>query len=281
MSDISLRIDCLEESLGNLRSLLADPRFTAQLDYEALYALLAETGLAEEERTLDEWREMASKPQCGEMLAEDMENKLAALRNLAGHADPPPDPPLEPPATPPPRKPRVCGFDDVQPLATGWIWPQRVARGWLTLVAGEAGAGKSLVLIDLISRVTRGTPFPAGDVPRADDETQAAGSPAAGSPASVLLLTRDGLENVVHPRLTAAGADLKRVRFLVDFPATDDAGKPVTRAFEVENDLAAVEDCLAEDPSIALVVIDPCRLSPASRHRGFTRQTRETLVALG
>ncbi|HVC92443.1 MAG TPA: hypothetical protein VND64_02075 [Pirellulales bacterium] len=80
---------------------------------------------------------------------------------------------------------------------------------------------------------------------RADDETQ-----AAESPASVLLLTRDGLENVVRPRLTAAGADLKRVRFLLDFPATDDAGKPVTRAFEVENDLAAVEEFLAEDPGL-------------------------------
>jgi hypothetical protein len=56
MSDISLRIDCLEETLRNLRSLLADPCFTAQLDNDALYALLAERGLAEEECTLDEWR---------------------------------------------------------------------------------------------------------------------------------------------------------------------------------------------------------------------------------
>jgi len=58
MSGIPLHIDCLEESLGNLRSLLADPRLKPQLDNDALYALLAEKGLAEEERSLDEWREM-------------------------------------------------------------------------------------------------------------------------------------------------------------------------------------------------------------------------------
>jgi len=165
MCDISLRIDCLEETLGNLRSLLADPRFTAELDYEAMYSLLVDTGLAEEELTLDEWREMASNPERGAVLAEDMETKLAALRNqlrnqLAGHAVPLPTSSPTPPPTLPPRKPQVRSFDEVQPLATRWIWPHRVARGWLTLVAGEAGAGKSLVLIDLISRVSRGGGFP-------------------------------------------------------------------------------------------------------------------------
>ena len=49
-------------------------------------------------------------------------------------------------------------------------------------------------------------------MPWTDDETEATENPATESPASVLLLTRDGLENVVHPRLTAAGADMKRVR---------------------------------------------------------------------
>ena len=59
-------------------------------------------------------------------------------------------------------KPELCGFDELRPLDTHWIWPGRVAQGWLTLVAGEAGAGKSLVLMDLVSRVSRGAAFPQG-----------------------------------------------------------------------------------------------------------------------
>src|SRR5262245_32283288 len=42
-----------------------------------------------------------------------------------------------------------------------WLWPGRIALGKLTLVNGDPGAGKSLVMLDVAARVTRGAEMPA------------------------------------------------------------------------------------------------------------------------
>jgi len=194
---------------------------------------------------------------------------------------------------PPVGKPQLFSFDTVQPCDTSWIWPGRVAKGWLTLLAGEAAAGKSLVLIDLVSRASRGDAFPRGREPGAsgfsvdaarDDQTNTdqARADKAEIPKArkVLLLTREGAEGVVQPRLAAAGADMRRIHTLRDFPDTDEQGQPVTRGFDVEKDLWAVEETLADQPAIELVVIDQCALSLDSRHRGFSEASLATLRAL-
>ncbi|HUY35624.1 MAG TPA: AAA family ATPase, partial [Pirellulales bacterium] len=70
--------------------------------------------------------------------------------NKTNRVEPPP--PLDPP--------EVRRLSDIAICPTLWLWPGRVALGQLTLVAGEPGAGTSLLLMDLASRVSRGTPFP-------------------------------------------------------------------------------------------------------------------------
>lgn len=50
------------------------------------------------------------------------------------------------------------------PRATRWLWPGRVALGQVTLVAGEPGAGTSLFLMNLASRVSRGRALPGIDI---------------------------------------------------------------------------------------------------------------------
>ena len=41
---------------------------------------------------------------------------------------------------------------DVTPEPVEWLWPGRVALGKLTLIAGEAGLGKSQLLIAIADR---------------------------------------------------------------------------------------------------------------------------------
>src|SRR5438270_8546702 len=80
-----------------------------------------------------------------------------------------------------------------------WLWPRRIAAGKLTLIDGDPEQGKSLLTLDLAARVSSGKPFPDGQ--------------PAGEPAGVLLIgAEDGLTDTVLPRLSAAGADLTRVR---------------------------------------------------------------------
>jgi len=61
-------------------------------------------------------------------------------------------------------EPTARRLDTVTPRATRWLWPGRVALGQVTLVAGEPGAGTSLFLMNLASRVSRGRALPGIDI---------------------------------------------------------------------------------------------------------------------
>src|SRR5580704_17395845 len=112
--------------------------------------------------------------------------------------------------------------NQIEQRPINWLWRPWFARGVLTVVEGERGAGKSSLLFDVIARVTAGREFPqfeqdrpGGPSPR-DGEAVAAGLPACpqdrpgglsprdAAPGKVLLLAlEDPVDTVVAPRLAA------------------------------------------------------------------------------
>src|SRR5690348_1640304 len=81
-------------------------------------------------------------------------------------------------------------LDTVTPRTIEWLWKGWIPRGYLTIWAGETGAGKSTVLADVAARVTTGTPWPGETDPR--------------PPGRVLWLgSEDGIEDMTVPRLIA------------------------------------------------------------------------------
>jgi hypothetical protein len=82
-----------------------------------------------------------------------------------------------------------------------WLWRGRLVRRHITTCDGDSEAGKSTMLYDLIARVTRGLPMP-GD-----------SAAALPSPAGALIVTEDPPEEMIIPRLEAAGADKARIFF--------------------------------------------------------------------
>lgn len=89
---------------------------------------------------------------------------------------------------------------DVTPEAVSWVWRDRVPLGKLTVVEGDPDQGKSLVLLDLAARLSRGKPMPDGSP-----------SDLTGLVRTLLMTAEDGAADTVRPRLEAAGADLERV----------------------------------------------------------------------
>lgn len=126
-----------------------------------------------------------------------------------------------------------------------WLWPGRLPLGKVSLLTGNINEGKSLVVCDLIARVTTGRDWPDG-------------SPG-GEPADVLLIAPDTrLTEVVFPRLEAAGADLLRVHALSWIDWKDrKSGEPDGDAFRLPVDGPLLEHTLEENPSFRLIVIDP------------------------
>jgi len=134
---------------------------------------------------------------------------------------------------------------DIQSRPVCWLWPGRIARGKLTIIAGNPGLGKSQVTASIAAVVTTGGRWPVdrqqcriGDV--------------------LFLSAEDDAADTLRPRLEAAGADLRRVHVVEGVIAgyTQD-GSRKDRTFSLEKDLQALESKLSELRDVALVVIDP------------------------
>ena len=91
----------------------------------------------------------------------------------------------------------VC-MSEVRPISVEWLWPNWIAIGKVSVLAGEGGRGKSTILCDLTARTTKSDQWPDA----------AAASPAGGV---IILAAEDDLGDTLAPRLIAAGADMGRV----------------------------------------------------------------------
>lgn len=139
----------------------------------------------------------------------------------------------------------IRSLADVSMRSIEWLWLGWIPRGYITVWAGETGAGKSTVLADIAARVTTGAPWP-GEQPTALRE-----------PSIVLWLgSEDGIEELTIPRLTACAAVLARV---VEIQGVARDGKRDT--FSMQDELRSVSDLLRaarnRGTPFSLLVIDP------------------------
>lgn len=133
---------------------------------------------------------------------------------------------------------------DVQAMPVRWLWPGRIARGKLTVLAGMPGLGKSQITVGMASTVSSGGLWPV-DGSRAE---------CGGV---VFLTAEDDAADTLRPRLEAAGAALTRVHVLDAVRATDREGMPVERAFDLTRDLDALAELIDAVGDVRLVIIDP------------------------
>src|SRR3954449_13257994 len=82
--------------------------------------------------------------------------------------------------------------------AVSWLWPDRIPLGKLLILDGDPDLGKSLILLDLCSRLSTGRPFPDGRA-------------SPGPTTTLVLSAEDSATDTIVPRLRRLGADLERV----------------------------------------------------------------------
>jgi putative DNA primase/helicase len=90
---------------------------------------------------------------------------------------------------------------EVMPEKTDWVWENRIAKGCVTVIAGDPGVGKSQIAATLAATVTRGGNWPCGE-----------GSAPEGD--VVMLIEEDDMAKRIMPLLMAADANLARVRLV-------------------------------------------------------------------
>ena len=135
-------------------------------------------------------------------------------------------------------------LSDVEARPVRWLWPGRIARGKVTVIAGHPGLGKSQITASMAAIVTTGGRWPV-------DRTQA----EIGN--VVMLSAEDDAADTIRPRLEAAGADIGRVYLLDAIRDMDGEGRPIERGFNLVTDLERLGDLLDQIGDVAAVVIDP------------------------
>lgn len=137
----------------------------------------------------------------------------------------------------PRERPIIIELANVTPERVEWLWERRIPRAKVSLIDGDPGLGKTVMLCDLAARVTTGRPMPDG---------------TTGVVGGVVIMTaEDGLADTVRPRLEAAGADLSRVVALDAM-----AGPAGERLPEIPRDLGALREAMTRVGAV-LVVVDP------------------------
>jgi AAA domain/Bifunctional DNA primase/polymerase, N-terminal len=153
----------------------------------------------------------------------------------------------------PPKGPAVSGryhkkweldfvrVADIPSKRIAWLWENRIALGKLTIIAGHPGVNKSTVILDIVARITRGLKMPCGE-----------GTAPTGN---VLILTNeDDVADTIHPRLAAAGADVKRVYVIKGLVQQDKSGR---RTFNLMEDVERLKKLVEQIGEVVAIVIDP------------------------
>jgi putative DNA primase/helicase len=168
--------------------------------------------------------------------------------------------PLEPLPSTPPRSTPLEGerrsseptvspavvrcMSDVQPVPVQWLWPGRIARGKVTLIAGDPGLGKSQLTATLAACVSAGGSWPVDR--------------AACPRGNVLILNaEDDAADTIRPRLDAAGADVSRVHVVEAVREFGEEGRITERAFNLVRDLDTLKLVARNVGNVVLVVVDP------------------------
>ena len=156
---------------------------------------------------------------------------------------------------------------DIKPKRIQWLWPSRIPLGKLTIFSGNPDQGKSIVTLDVATRLTTGRDWPD--------------SPNTNAPCEVLLIAgEDDPQDTIMPRLMAAGADLTKVHIVKNLtsfnPKTGDVERE--REISLDKDMAALERSWIENPNIRLVVVDPVSNNLGSAGINKEQESRQLVL---
>jgi putative DNA primase/helicase len=144
------------------------------------------------------------------------------------------------------RVAQLVSMHDVEAKPVEWLWPMRIPKGALSIIAGDPSQGKSQITCYMAAVISTGKPW-------CDDDKH------KKRPASnvILLNAEDAADTVIKPRLLAAGADVRKVYTIKSVLKYNDRGEATETDMSLAQDMQALDLALTEKGNVGLVVIDP------------------------
>lgn len=119
-----------------------------------------------------------------------------------------------------------------------WLWRDKIAKGKVTLIAGDPGLGKSQATLQFASIVSNGGEFPGGH--------------QAEKGKVLIFSAEDDPADTVVPRLKACDADLNQISIFSLVNRGDKEGY-----FNLRTDISLLSETFKKEKNISLIVIDP------------------------
>jgi len=124
-----------------------------------------------------------------------------------------------------------------------YLMEGRIPKGMVTLIVGDTTVGKSTLLTEIASRISRGDPLP--------------GSYKGLVRGSTLYITSENdPKTLFKPRVLACGGDPEKIIYFKAMLVKTNEGEEKIRIFNM-NDLPILERKIKEIPDLQLIVIDP------------------------
>lgn len=133
---------------------------------------------------------------------------------------------------------------EVKAKPINWLWKDRIAKGKITIFAGEGGIGKSTLLLYISSLVSRGGTFPV------DKNVFQEGN-------VVILSAEDDEADTLVPRLMASNANLNNVFFLRGTKEYDIHQNEYLSYVSLDKDIDKIDKAIARIGNVSLLIIDP------------------------
>jgi putative DNA primase/helicase len=135
-------------------------------------------------------------------------------------------------------------FSAIKPRSIEWLWYKRIARGKVTIFAGEPGKGKSQLLLWIAAACSNGWLMPV-------DKAQFVQGKVA------ILSAEDDEDDTITPRLLALNANLAMIFQLKSHPRRDNEGKLLDSTVCLDGDLQLLDNTFANNPGYVCMIIDP------------------------
>jgi len=147
-------------------------------------------------------------------------------------------------------------MQDITPVEIDWLWPERIAAGKLTLIAGAPDGGKSQIAANIAATISTGGAWPFGE-----------GNAEQG--AVIWLSAEDDPADTTVPRLIAAGAN-RRLIFELKPVVRVENGLRTLNVVEDLDEIAHVIEKIKADYGVPVraIVIDPISAYMGGRAQG-------------
>jgi hypothetical protein len=150
-------------------------------------------------------------------------------------------------------------MSDITQTEIDWLWPERIASGKLTLIAGAPDDGKSQIVVNIAATISNGGEWPFEE-----------GKAEQG--AVIWLAAEDTSADITVPRLIAAGANRN---FIADLNSMALVNGGQQRTLNIVDDIDHIRQVILAverqcGVPVRLLVIDPISAYMGGRNKGDT-----------